>query len=204
MHRLLVLLAACSSAATVIHRAGDPLPQVRDPLVLTQSSLRNPCFGGSAPIVATEMWNALEVYADLRDREVTVVPPPARYGSCTVNRMDVRSASGALVATLGCGVLILAPGIRDALGLEVGQRGHEVLARRGAVPLSCVQDGPAKVRCQFQRADGGGLEPFWYAVGGRLDDEPRVVTGTVVTGDVARSFFETRPLVEIVQSVRCR
>ncbi len=211
----LVVLAACVSApaasrtseavdlppkgAVWIERATATLQMARG-----ETSKLNPCFDSAMPIIATEMWKTLERYANLRDRHVEVVPPRRRYGSCIVDRMEVTSAAGDLVATLGCGVLILASGIRDPYGLEVGQQGGAVLSQRRPQHLECRQDGPSKVRCQFWREDGKSLEPFWYGIAGRLDELPNVDADMVLTGDSARTFFATHILVEIVASVRCR
>lgn len=104
-----------------------------------------------------------------------------------------RAAS--IAAELGCGMRVLAPHIRDDLGLEIGVRGQAVLDRRKR-PLQCFGNGDGNVRCKFPREDDNATDDRWYGVAGELGDK-------VLTGDDAVRFFSPRVLIELDVSMWC-
>jgi hypothetical protein len=188
MHRLFVLaLLACGATAAA--------PKPPRPVATS-----NPCFPGNPPIVANEMWKTLEKYSwSVYASEGEQPPPPTTYGSCKVERNQVTTASGTLVAELGCGVRVLVPGIRDHLGIEIGKAiGKDVLERAPATSskLTCYPNGPDQARCHFERSEGTDTDPDAYVVAGKLDAD-------VLAGDAARTFFATRPIVELGVSIWC-
>lgn len=186
MHRLFVLaLLACGATA-----AAPKAPPVKT---------ANPCFPGKPPIVASELWRALEKYSwSVYLTEDEPKPPPTTYGSCKVDLNKVTKPDGTLVAELGCGVRVLVPGIRDELGIEIGRStGNDVLARAKATTgFKCFANGPDQARCQFERAETSDTNPDDYVVAGQI-------TGDVMTGDAARAFFASRTIVELGVSIWC-
>lgn len=189
MHRLFVLaLLACGATA-----AAPKQPPPR-PVRTT-----NPCFERSPPIVANDLWKTLEKYSwSVYSSEGEQAPPPTTYGSCTVDRNRVTTSSGTLVAELGCGVRVLVPGIRDRLGIEVGKAtGKDVLERSTSkMPLVCFANGPDQARCHFERPEDSDTDSDAWVVAGQI-------TGDVMTGDAARAFFATKPIVELGVSIWC-
>ncbi len=189
MHRLFVLaLLACGATAAA---PKQPLPK---PVRTT-----NPCFPTSPPIVANDMWKTLEKYSwSVYLAEGEQPPPPTTYGSCKVERNKVTTSSGTLVAELGCGVRVLVPGIRDGHGIEVRKAtGQDVLERTtSTTPLVCYANGPDQARCHFERPADSDTDSDAYVVGGQI-------TGDVMTGDAARAFFATKPIVELGVSIWC-
>ncbi len=188
MYRLIVLtLLACGAAAAA---PKQPRSKPAKPVITT-----NPCFAGKPPIVASELWKHLEKYS-WSVYETENPPPPTTYGSCKVERNKVTTATGTLVAELGCGVRVLVPGIRDGLGLELGTaKGGDVLARKSK-PLTCMANGPDQVRCHFDRDEDSETDTDWYVVAGQLGED-------TLSGDAARKFFASRTLVELDVSIWC-
>ncbi len=156
-----------------------------------------PCTAGPS-LEASALYRRFERHAGWWS-EGDEAPPPEPFGTCTVHRGELRAADGGLVAGLGCGVTIHVPGIRDDLGLELGARGRDVLARwtapRGR--LVCIGNGPDQTRCRFDRADDGDPDHTAYVVAGGL--------GAVeaLAGAAAEAFFAPREIVEIWHSVWC-
>ena len=183
----LALLLGCSSSAK------EPMVAAPGPVAST-----TPCFPGP-PLVATDIYKALEKYAwSLYLSEDEPAPPPTTYGTCKVDKNRVTSADGKLVAELGCGVRVLAPGILDDLGLQLGARGQDVLDRKPkpAHPMTCTANGPDQVRCMFGRGEDEDTDSTWYVVAGALAED-------VLTGAAASTYFAARPIVEIEVSVWC-
>ncbi len=181
----LVLIVGC---ARPVREAAVPVPAVSS----------TPCVPGP-PLRAVDIYRTLEKYAwSLYLREDEPAPPPTTYGSCRVDKNVVSAADGTVVAELGCGVRVLVPGIVDGLGLQVGARGQDVLDRAPAPErsLTCVANGPAQVRCNFERGPDQDTDSDWYVVAGALDTD-------VLTGAAARAYVASRELVEIEVSVWC-
>jgi hypothetical protein len=150
-------------------------------------------------MAAGDLWKDLEKYSwSLYLDPDEQPPPPTTYGSCRVERNKVTSATGTLVAELGCGVRVLVPGIRDSLGLELGATGKDVLDRKAKslTPLTCLANGPDRVRCRFDRPEGSDTDLDWYVVAGQLGED-------ALTGDAAKTFFASRTLVELDVSMWC-
>lgn len=188
MHRLFVLaLLACGATAAA--------PKPPKPVATT-----NPCFPGKPPIVANEMWKTLEKYSwSVYLTEDEPKPPPTTYGTCRVDLDKVTTPQGTLVAELGCGVRVLVPGIRDRHGIEIGKAiGKDVLDRTPdpTTKLTCYPNGPAQARCRFDRAEEADTDPDAYVVAGTLDAD-------VLSGEAARTFFATKPIVELGVSIWC-
>lgn len=180
-----LMLAACSHSAPV---PTPPVPTVAG----------NPCFAGQPSLAASEMYRALEHYAwSLYAPADQAPPPPTTYGSCKVDRNKVTTADGKLIAELGCGVRVLTRGIHDELGLEIGSRGSDLLAKTHATqPLECLANGPDQVRCRFDREPDTDTDGNWYMVGGSF-------SGDVLRGDDARAFLASRQILELDVSVWC-
>lgn len=190
MHRFLVLgLLACGATAAAPKAAKSVAPAMTN----------NPCFEGKPPIVASDLWKTLEKYSwSVYLSEDEQPPPPTTYGTCKVDRNKVTKPDGTLVAELGCGVRVLVPGVQDGLGLELGAKGNDVLARKPKPqpPMTCLANGPDHVRCHFERPEGSDTDSDWYVVAGQLGED-------ALTGDAARTFFASRTLTEIDVSIWC-
>ena len=160
----------------------------------------NPCFAGKPAIKAGTLWKDLEPYSwSVYLNPDEQPPPPTTYGSCKVERNQVTTASGQLVAELGCGVRVLVPGIHDGLGLELGSAtGKDVLDRwpKPQPNLTCIGNGPDQTRCHFDRAPDSDTNPDSYVVAGTLDKD-------AVTGEAARAFLADKRIVELHVSMWC-
>jgi hypothetical protein len=188
---LVVTVSACASATAPPHAA----PTAAPPPVTPAADI-GPC-GLPGPLDAIAIYRQLERHSWAGyDRSQRV--PDERFGTCTVARSQIRASDGALVAELGCGVRVVAPGIRDTLGIEIGALGADVLARAPVGrPLFCVGNGPGQIRCGLERAAADDdVDPSTYVVPGDLDDE-------VVRGDAAARFFAPRTVVELHANVWC-
>ncbi|MCB9562534.1 MAG: hypothetical protein H6708_19185 [Kofleriaceae bacterium] len=187
-------LAGCAHAAP----APSPAPAAAPGAAAAPASAATPCFPDAPALAAADVYQQLERFAWAAYDNPDEPAPTGTFGTCRVERNVVRDAAGAVVAELGCGVRILQPGITDGLGLQLGARGDEVMARtsRAVDSLVCVANGPDRVRCSFARRDDEDTDPDWYVVAGQLDDD-------VVTGAAARAFFGPRALVELDVSVWC-
>ena len=188
IHVCVLALVACGSAA----RPSPPPPPPQAP------SGGAPCFAAKAELRAGDIYKELEQYSAawyLGDEDK--FPPPKQWGTCTVARGQIHDASGALVAELTCGLRVMSPRIVDQLGIEIGARGKDVLARSpNAPPLQCVSNGDGHARCRFARPEGAETDGNSYVVRGELD-------GDILTGDAANAFFADREIVEMLVSVWC-
>lgn len=149
--------------------------------------------------MANELYKQLEAYSwSVYLGPDEAPPPPTTFGTCTVNRNIVRAADGTIVAELGCGVRVLAPGIVDDLGLQLGARGQDVLDRKPkpVQPLVCTANGPDQVRCRFEREPDRDTDSSWYVLAGHLGED-------VLTGEAAARWFGPARIVEIEVSVWC-
>lgn len=192
MHRLSVLaLVACGATAVAPEKPVKPAPV----------PTANPCFAGKPALDAGTVWRDLEKYSwsVYLAADEQPPPPPTTYGSCTVERNQVTTASGELVAELGCGIRVLVPGIRDSLGLELGTAtGTDVLDRwpKPQQRLTCIANGPDQTRCHFERPADSDTNSDSYVVAGALGAD-------ALTGDAARAFLADKRIVELHISMWC-
>jgi len=187
----LVVLGACASAPTI-----SPVPAAAPPQL---PGAGDPCHAGAPAIAAAAVWKQLEPYSwSVYANPDEAPPPPTSYGQCRVARNQVTAPDGTLVVELGCGVRVLRAGIYDQLGIQVGARGQEVLARHRGSPLTCFANGPDQVRCHFDRdaGDDSDLSTNWYVVEGALGEVP-------LTGQAAYAYFAPRTLVEVGANIWC-
>jgi hypothetical protein len=181
---ILALAAACGRA-----------PSAPAPAPVPSAAGGAPCFPDRSALDAAAVYAALDQY--LPSYAADEPAKRGTYGTCTVADGQIRTADGALVGELGCGLRILVPRIRDDLGLELGALGEDVLAKKPApVPaLRCFANGADQARCSFDRAEGEDTDATAYVVGGSPGDG--------LSGDAAVAFFAPRPVVEIHFSVWC-
>lgn len=202
---LVLVVAGCGARATGPEVAPAPASTARAAGAVAPGRAGAPCFPARAGLPARELYDRLERHSwAAMDPEAAV--PAERFGGCEVDRGVVRAADGSIVAELGCGVRIMAAGITDELGLAVGARGADVVARwagpdaPGHGQLVCTGNGPAQVRCRFDRPDDGDTALTAYVVGGALD-----AGVDVLAGPAAEAWLggPTRRLEEIWYSVWC-
>ena len=183
----LLVFVACSTASPRPAPPPQPTPAPRTGA---------PCFPMKPELRAADIYKELEKYsAAWYLGAEDSFPPPKAWGTCTVERGQIFDANGKLVAELSCGVRVVSPRIVDELGITIGARGKDVLARN-AGPLQCVANGADQVRCMLPRRDGADVDANSYVVRGELGED-------VLTGDAANAFFAEREIVEMLVSVWC-
>lgn len=159
-----------------------------------------PCFPDRATLDGAAAFKQLEQYGMMFQGDDPAAAPRTTFGTCTVAEGTIRDAAGTAVAEINCGLRILAPGIRDDLGLALGAHGQDVLARlpAGHGEFLCRSNGPGQVRCNPERREEDDTDASWYVAAGELP------AGTdVLTGAAAEAFFAPLVLVEIEMSVWC-
>jgi len=195
----IVALVGCHGARADSSKRAPPAPTASKPAAPKPAATPgNPCFPGAPAVAATAIYQRLEKYAwSLYASETDPPPPPTTYGRCKVDRNKVTAPDGSLVVELGCGVRVVARGIYDQLGLQLGAHGKDVLARHGKpTPLTCYANGPDLVRCHFDREEDSDLSTNWYVVAGTLGEDP-------LSGQAARDYFSPRAIVELDANVWC-
>lgn len=194
---LLVVVAGCGGAGAPVAPEVPATTVATAPDAAPVATTANPCFAGDPPLAARDVYQRLERHA-WAFMDPDSAPPAEPFGSCTVHRGELRAADGTLVAELDCAVRILVPGIHDELGLEIGARGGDVLARLPADrgPLVCFPNGPDQARCGAAQREDGDLNPHQYVVAGALP-------GDVLEGEAAEVFFAPRDIVEIFHNAWC-
>lgn len=191
-----LVLAACHAAPTVQAPPATP-PSAPAPPAATGGA---PCFPDRAVLDGAAVFKQLEQYGVMFQGNEPAAAPRTTFGACTVAEGKIRDAAGATLAEINCGLDILAPGIHDDLGLVLGARGQDVLARlpAGHGPLVCRANGPGQVRCNPARREDDDNEASWYVATGALP------AGTdVLTGADAEAFFAPLVVIEIEMSVWC-
>jgi hypothetical protein len=96
-------------------------------------------------------------------------------------------------------------GILDDLGLQIGARGSDVLARKKqpVQPLTCMANGANQIRCMFEREPDNDTDPTSYVVAGSLPGCSADAPCEPVTGVAATELFAARELVELHVSFWC-
>ncbi|MBK9030728.1 MAG: hypothetical protein IPL61_05210 [Myxococcales bacterium] len=189
---LVAWLAACGGAA--VAPVAEAVPPAPAPASVT------PCFPDRPPLDAGDLLRQLEQHAWWWAQDEAELPPPEAFGTCTVHRGQIHSADGVVVAELGCGVQIFVPGIHDEVGIELGARGADVMARWTAPhgPMLCTGDGPDQARCGYERPEDGDTDLTRYVVAGALPPDVDALTGAD-----AEVFFAPRRVVQIHYSGWC-
>ena len=109
-----------------------------------------PCFPGP-PLVASTVFSHVDKFGTgMHVYDGKMPLPNGHYGSCSIKKGALWSANDELVAHINCGLSVKSPGLVDHLGLGIGARGSDVVAREqhGVKRFICVNQD-AKSLCWF-------------------------------------------------------